>query len=142
LKKIYRVDSRGSFGKKREFKIFLNPHFQLWLLNKEFSGLESKFKGHIIESYWLHWAKSIYGYYKDFFYLKDSDNKEIDFVSINPSGSPTFKTLHEFKYSDNINTSDLKKILITSSINKVVWCKQTKTKGLIKYISILDIEDN
>jgi predicted AAA+ superfamily ATPase len=29
LKKIYRVDSRGSFGKKREFKIFLNPHFQL-----------------------------------------------------------------------------------------------------------------
>lgn len=140
LKRIYRVDERGIVPRKKQYKVYINPHIHVWLLKKEFKDIDNKAKGHIIESYWLHWAKSINGFFKEFYYLKNSKKEEVDFVSMNPDGS--FKTLHEFKYRDKIVFSDIKLISTMESDNKVVWCKETKTEGNIKYISIMDMNKN
>ena len=140
LKRIYKVDERGIVPRKKQYKVFINPHIHIWLLKTEFNNLDNKAKGHIIESYWLHWAKSIDGFFKEFYYLKTSNGDEIDFVSLNNDGS--FKTLHEFKYKDNISFADTKLISTTNSTNKVVWCKENKQEGNIKYISILDANKN
>lgn len=139
LKVVNKIDSRIVTPKNKKIKIYLNPHFHVWILGKEFKDIDPKIKGHIIESYWLHWAKSLIGWSKEFYYLKDkATNQEIDFVSLTSDNK--VKTLHEFKYSSNPNTNSL--FLSTPSTNKVIWCKETKQKNGIKYISILDLNDN
>lgn len=139
LKVVKRVNEKGQFGRNEKIKIFINPHFHLWLLNKEFKALDDSIKGHIIESYWLFAATQINGYYKEFYYMQNSETKqEIDFVSLNPSGNPAFKTLHEFKYSDSASSRSYNMLATTPSENRVVWCKENKDAGLIKYLSVKD----
>ena len=93
------------------------------MLGKEFKDINPKIKGYIIESYWLHWVKSLLGWSKEFYYLKNnSTNQEVDFVSLTPNNK--VKTLHEFKYSNNPSSNSL--FLSMPSINKVIWCKETK----------------
>lgn len=122
-------------------KIYINPHFHIWLLRQEFKLIDNKMKGHIVESYWLFWSTQLNGYYKKFFYLKDQNNKEIDFVSLDTSG---FKTLHEIKYSNDATQKDYSLMKSIKSKNKIVWCKETtkSSDGLINFISILDAENN
>lgn len=140
LKKVYKINSDMSFPKKKQYKIYLNPHIHIWLLKRNFSELENKYKGHIIESYWLHWATSREGYWKTFYYLKDSlTNKEIDFVSLN---GDQFKSLHEFKYKDVIDNSELEMLWSVDAQNRVVWCKENKIENGIKYLSIKDLNKN
>lgn len=143
IKVVERVNEDGTFDRYRKFKVYINPHFHLWLLNKSFTELSNSQKGHIIEAYWLYWATQINGYYKVFYYLKNSEGKEIDFVSM-VEGTKEFKTLHEFKYSDDIKFSSLELLLKTKSQNKVVWCKSRTTTQQhgIKFISILDADEN
>ena len=136
---VYQVNEKGQQSRKAKFKIYINPHFHLWLLNKSIQSVDTKFKGHIIESYWLFTAIQINGYYKKFYYVKDRNNNEIDFVSLDPSN--TFKTLHELKYSNDALSKNYKMITTTPSINKVVWCKETKDSGLIKFESIKDFKN-
>lgn len=140
IKRVYKVDVFGSVGRYPSYKVYINPHFHLWILNKPFSKLEGKQIGHIIESYWLFASTQIGGYYKKFYYLKDSSGSEIDFVSLNPSGTPTFKTLHEFKYSLSPSTNDFFKT--TPSLNKVIWSKKETGKiGIIKYENIIEFSN-
>lgn len=71
--------------------------------------------------------------------MQNSETKqEIDFVSLNPSGNPAFKTLHEFKYSDSASSRSYNMLATTPSENRVVWCKENKDAGLIKYLSVKD----
>jgi len=141
IKVVKKIHSNGTFPKKVSYKVYINPHIHLWILGMNFKSLEGKRKGHIIESYWLHWAKGINGFNKDFFYIKDSiTNKEVDFVSLNNDGS--FKTLHEFKYKDKIPLSEIKELITIKSDNKVIWCKENKVEHGLKYISILKINRN
>lgn len=136
---VYQVNELGQQSRKTKFKIYINPHFHLWLLNKTIQKVDPKFKGHIIESYWLFTATQINGYYKKFYYVKDRNNNEIDFATLDPSNA--FKTLHELKYSDDAFNKNYKMITTTSSINKVVWCKQSKETELIKFESIKDFKN-
>ena len=141
IKRIMRIDGKGNLPRKKQYKIFINPHIHVWLLRKSFNQLENKQKGHIIESYWLNWVLTKESPYKEIFYLKDNNTgKEIDFVTLNPDGS--FKTLHEFKYRDTIEFSELDTMFSLKSTNKLVWCKETKKQDGVKYISILDINEN
>lgn len=136
IKRVYRIDQRLIQPKKKVSKIYINPHFHIWLLGREFQHLDAKFKGHIIESYWLHWTQSLSGWSKTFYYYKNLDsNEEIDFVSLDNDG--TIKSLHEFKYSDSFTLN--KTFKTTPSKIKIVWCKATGTKENYKMISILDI---
>ena len=139
IKLIYKIDKNLHYSKKQSKKVYLNPHFHMWLIGKKFTSID-KFKGHIIEAYWLYWATSLNGWHKTFYYLKDRENKnqEIDFVSLNQDG--TIKTAHEFKYSNNIKINKLFQII--KSTTKVIWCKKSSYENHIKYISILDINDN
>lgn len=143
IKIVERINADGTFDRYRKIKVYMNPHFQLWLLNRKFSELDNKQKGHIVESYWLFWATQINGYYKMFYYLKTIDGKEIDFVTL-VDGLGEFKTLHEFKYTDDVKFSELDLLIKTKAINKVVWCKETmkEKKHGIKFISILDADEN
>lgn len=140
LKRIYRINADMSFPKKKQYKIFLNPHIHIWLLKKDFDQLDNIYKGHIIESYWLNWATSREGYWKTFYYLKDSKTgKEIDFISLEGN---KFKTLHEFKYRDKIDKSELETMWSVDALNRVVWCKENKIDDGIKYLSIKDLNNN
>ena len=138
LKKVEPINYDGTFPRKKNYKVFINPHLQVLFLNKKFSSLDNRFKGHIIESYWLHWAKAINGSFKNFYYLKG--DKEVDFVSLNPDGS--FKTLHEFKYQNTVNFTDIHHLFSYKSTNKLVWTKQPQEISGVKTISILDVEEN
>lgn len=139
IKRVYKIDQRLIQPKKKVSKIYMNPHFHIWLLGREFKHLDPKFKGHLIESYWLHWALSLNGWSKTFYYYKNSDsNEEVDFVSLENDGS--IRTLHEFKYSDSFAVN--KTFRTTPSKNKVVWCKTTGNKENYKMISIIDINNN
>ncbi|MCK5866978.1 MAG: ATP-binding protein [Mycoplasmataceae bacterium] len=138
LKIVHKIDSRLISPKNKKIKIYLNPHFHVWILGKEFKDINPKIKGHIIESYWLHWTKSLLGWSEEFYYLKDnSTNQEIDFVSLTSDNKA--KTLYEFKYSNNPNSNSL--FVSTPANNKIIWCKETKEKNGIKYISILDLNN-
>lgn len=140
IKMVNLIFENGKFPTYNKFKIYINPHFHLWILNKDFKNLDWQFKGHIIEAYWLFATTQINGYYKKFYYLKHKEtNEEIDFVSLNGDGS--FKTLHEFKYSDNATSRFYKMLSIVKSDNKVVWCKETSSKALIKFESIKDYKN-
>ena len=136
---VYQVDEFGKQSRKTKFKIYINPHFHLWLLNKSIQSIDSKFKGHIIESYWLFTATQINGYYKKFYYVKDKNNNEIDFATLDSSN--VFKTLHELKYSNDAINKDYSMLSTTPSVNKVVWCKEAKDEGIIKFESIKDFKN-
>jgi hypothetical protein len=123
------------------FKVYLNPHIHLWLLEQDFQSISSEFKGHIIESYWLHWALTINDHNKIFYYLKDKENKEVDFVSLNPIGQPTFKTLHEIKYSANLQKYDFHLLKDLESINKVIWTINDGVHDGIKTKSVLKLKN-
>ncbi|WKX02756.1 ATP-binding protein [Candidatus Mycoplasma mahonii] len=139
IKIIFKMDERLIIGKKKTKKVYLNPHLHVWLLGKQFSEINGKYKGHIIESYWLYWATSINGWTKQFYYYQDSTSKEeIDFILLNPNGS--IKTLHEFKYSDSPSIN--KTFRTTISQNKFLWCKETKHKDNYEMVSILDMNGN
>ncbi len=142
LKVVYKINSDLSFPKVRKFKVFINPHIHLWILNKSFTQLDSKIKGHIIESYWLSWALSLNSYEKTFYYLKDKvTNEEIDFVSLSTNSSRiSFKTLHEFKYSKS-KGFDLSFMKSIKSENKIVWNIDGKEVDGIQAKSILDTFD-
>lgn len=140
IKTVNLIFENGNYPIYNKFKIYINPHFHLWILNKDFKNLDDKFKGHIIESYWLFAATQINGYYKKFYYLKHKEtNEEIDFVSLNGDG--TFKTLHEFKYTDHATSKFYKMLSLVKSKNKVVWCKENSSKALIKFESIKDYKN-
>ena len=142
IKKVLKIDENGNFGKYSSYKIYINPHFHLWLLGQKFSDVSPKLKGHIVESYWLFASTQINGYYKKFLYMKSkNNNQEIDFVSINNSTKgPKFKTLHEFKYSLSGGCNNLFKI--TPSINKVIWyLGKSKLEQGIKYENILEFKN-
>lgn len=140
IKTVNLIYENGKFPAYNKFKIYINPHFHLWILNRDFKNLEDKFKGHIIEAYWLFAATQINGYYKKFYYLKHKDtNEEIDFVSLNGDG--TFGTLHEFKYSDNATSKFYKMLSLVKSDKKVVWCKENLSDQLIKFKSIKDYKN-
>ena len=142
LKVIYKINSDLSFPKVRKFKVFINPHIHLWILNKPFKQIDDKVKGHIVESYWLTWALSLNSYAKTFFYLKDNaTKKEIDFVSFSDGKShKKLKTLHEFKYSKR-KTFDLSFMKSFSSENKIIWNITGKDIDGIQGKSILETFD-
>ncbi|MCK5866936.1 MAG: ATP-binding protein [Mycoplasmataceae bacterium] len=142
IKMVKRINADGSYTKRTKFKTYINPHIHLWLLETQFSNLEPKAKGHIIESYWLFWALSINSYGKTFYYVKDASGHEIDFASLNPSSEgPRFKTLHEFKYTMS-NKFNLDLLKNTPSINKIIWTLEGEDAKGITGKSILDTSDN
>ena len=129
----------GEPPKRRKFKIYINPHIHLWILNTKFSELSNKRKGHIVESYWLHWALSIDKFNKTFYYLKDAKGNEIDFVSLF-AASNKFKTLHELKWTyKNDFSLDLMKSI--DSVNKIIWNINGENVDGISAKSILDTFD-
>ena len=142
LKVIYKINSKLEFPKVRKFKIFINPHIHIWIVNTHFKNIDDKLKGHIVESYWLTWALSLNSYNKTFYYLKDDKtNKEIDFVSINNSTvGPKLKTLHEFKYSKRKNI-DLSFMKSFKSLNKIIWNIEGNDVDGVEGKSILDTFD-
>ena len=118
-------------------KVYLNPHIHIWLLEQRFAELDPKRKGHLIESYWLTWVDSVNRISKKHYYIKNKKGLEIDFASLNADGS--FKTLHEFKYSNSHSMNSL--FMETESKNKIVWCLEDKEQNGIKYISIINSND-
>lgn len=143
LKIVYRVDLRGIEPKRRQYKIYLNPHLHIWLLKTNFSELDNKFKGHIIESYWLHYVKSINGGWDDYYYLKDSKTqREIDFVTLNHGSDVVFNEFIEFKYKDIITSQDESNLFMASSKSKLIICKNTCATTRIKHLSILDLDQS
>lgn len=137
IKKIYRTNENGDKPKREKYKVYLNPHIHLWLLEANFSNLDGKRKGHIIESYWLTWVDSVNRSPKKLYYIKNKKNEEVDFVSFNPNGS--FKTLHEFKYSYSVSINSLFESI--KSNRKIIWCLEDKESNNIKYISLLNVTD-
>lgn len=141
IKIINRIDANGIQPIKKKFKVYINPHLHLWMLDTPFENLDSTFKGHVIESYWLFWAMSLNHYDKQFFYIKGLNNEEIDFATINPSSSkPFFKTLHELKYSLR-KSHDLSFLKSIDSVNKIVWSINGEDIDGIIGKSILDTFD-
>ncbi len=135
IKTVKFIKINGTHPKYERIKVYINPHFHLWILNKSFKDLSERRKGHIIEAYWLFAATQINGYYKSFYYTKNDEGLEIDFISLDSSG---FKTLHEFKYNDNPVPNKL--FYTTPSKNKVIWSlvgpktvKGIKYENIIKY---------
>lgn len=140
IKKVYQVNEKGMMHKYPKFKVYINPHFHLWLLNKSFSQLDPKYKGHIIESYWLFIDSSINGYYKRYYYLKHSiTNKEIDFVTLSYSGEHKFDNLIEFKYTDNVSWSDYSFMESIKANKKILW---TKNKLKLPIIDVKGIRED
>ena len=117
-----------------KIKIYINPYFHLWILNKSFKELFERRKEHIIKAYWLFATTQINGYYKKFYYTKNDNGEEIDFVSLDHNG---FKTLHKFKYSWNPTPNNL--FYTTPSINKVIWSLKDEEEYIegIKYENII-----
>lgn len=139
IKRVYKSDEKGYLGRYPRYKIYINPHFHLWLINKDFSALENKFKGHIIESYWVFINTQIYGTFDKYFYYKDNNDKEIDFVL--PSRSKNgFDTIIEFKYADNIENNNLTLFTQTKANKKIVFCKNNKTAGNTEFKNIIDFD--
>lgn len=141
IKIINRIDENGIQPLRKKFKVYINPHLHLWMLDTPFENLDPTFKGHIVESYWLFWAMSLNHYDKQFYYIKGKDNLEVDFVSINPSSvKPFFKTLHELKYSSR-RTHDLSYLKTINAVNKIVWSIDGEDIDSITGKSILDTFD-
>lgn len=137
IKTVEALRPDGSKMMRPKIKVYLNPHIHIWLLEQRFAELDPKRKGHLIESYWLTWVDSVNRVSKKHYYIKDKKGLEIDFVSLNADGS--FKTLHEFKYSNSHSMNSL--FVETESKNKVVWCLEDKEQNGIKYISIINSND-
>ena len=137
VKVVKRVNVDGSFPKRRKFKVYINPHIHLWIFDSAFNSLNSRAKGHIVESYWLFWALTINDSSKQFVYIKDKEGNEIDFASFNKTTSgPVFKTLHEFKYS--IRDQELSLMKKVEAINKLIWTLDGKDQDGILGKNILD----
>ena len=137
IKIVYKVGIDGSMSRYSSFKVYINPHFHLWLLNKTFEQVDPIFKGHIVESYWLFATTQINGYYKRFYYFKDRrSNEEIDFVTLSGDPDYIFDEVHEFKYSDkvvNMNTA----FKNASAKSKNVWyCGEEFSEKGISYKNI------
>lgn len=140
IKIVYKIDENKNIGRYPKFKIYINPHIHLWLLNKSFNELENKQKGHIIESYWLFSSSQSNSYYRKYYYLKNSTtNQEIDFVIPSNDLNVPFDTLIEFKYVDDISVRDVNMLLQINSKNKIIICKENKDELGISYQSIKDI---
>lgn len=141
IKRAIRMDEKAYQGRYMTQKIYINPHFHLWLLKKTFQQLDNNMKGHIIESYWMFANAQVDGYHYQYFYLKNKDNKEIDFVvpniDINNEGIH-FKTLIEFKYSDNAIIQDYYMLRNTNAYRKIVWCKEDGVKDGIEFKNIIN----
>lgn len=124
IKRVFCVNGKGELGKYPKFKIYINPHFHIALLGKDFSQLDDKFKGHIIESYWLFQDQVNRGLFGEYFYLKTYENLEIDFVFPDPTNREMFKKIIEFKYTNKPakRITNLHKI---KSVEKVIYSKTT-----------------
>lgn len=141
IKRVVKIDENKNQGKYQTIKVYINPHFHLWLLRKTFSQVDDKMKGHIIESYWVFANSQLDGYHYQYFYLKTKDNLEIDFAvpkwDINDKDS-NFKALIEFKYTANASLIDYKTMRNIKADEKIVWCKEnTKVNG-ITFKNIID----
>lgn len=140
VKVVHQINEKGEQPRYPKIKVYINPHFHLWMLSLTFDQLDNKRKGHIIESYWLFAVSQGEEFYNRFFYLKDKSNNEIDFVTMtNVVGQAHFDSLHEFKYSDKALTENYHLMKITKSNKKVVWCKQDDKKGLIEFKNIINL---
>ncbi len=141
IKIINRIDENGIQPERKKFKVYINPHLHLWMLDTTFENLDAKFKGHLVESYWLFWALSLNHYDKQFFYIKSKSDLEVDFASVNHSSTkPFFKTLHEFKYSLKQN-HDLSFMKSIKSVNKIIWNIDGSDVDGVQAKSILDTFD-
>lgn len=140
IKIVYKIDENKNLGRYPKFKIYINPHIHLWLLNKSFKELENKQKGHIIEAYWLFSEFQTNSYYKKYYYLKNSiTNQEVDFVVPSNDQNTPFETLIEFKYVDDVTTQDLNALLQINSTQKIIICKTNRKELGLSFLSVKDI---
>lgn len=140
IKIVYKIDENKNLGRYPKFKIYINPHIHLWLLNKSFKELENKQKGHIIEAYWLFSESQTNSYYKKYYYLKNSiTNQEVDFVVPSNDQNTPFETLIEFKYVDDVTTQDLNALLQINSTQKIIICKTNRKELGLSFLSVKDI---
>ena len=139
LRKVHMIHPDLTFPKKKKYKVYLNPHFHLWLLGKRFKDLDNKIKGHIIESYWLVWATTRKSNKETFYYMKDKrTGKEIDFILLEGG---EIKEAYEFKYKNNVTPDDITNLLSIDAKNKYLVVKEVDKSLLgIDQISIMDIQ--
>lgn len=141
IKKVYKLDENGDFTRFSRFKVYINPHFHLWLLEREFNAIDDKAKGHIIESYWVFSTIAREGYYSKFYYMKNGDGEEIDFVFPEHADKVfKFKKIIEFKYSDHQSSKHFKLLTQTKAREKIVFCKENRDKNdfSITFKNIID----
>lgn len=140
IRRVERIGHDGNIGRYPKYKIYINPHFHIWMLGKEFSQLDNIYKGHIIESYYVFTSLQGYGYYKKFNYYKHADGREIDFVTLSKDAKKQFDELIEFKYVNDISNEGFELFDIISSNMRTVWCKENKVTNFIEYKSIKDLK--
>ena len=143
IKRVYQVNEKGQMKRYAKFKVYINPHFHIWLLDKPFNNLDPKAKGHVVESYWLFAISQIDGYYKKFYYMKHSKtNKEIDFVTFDSSNQEqVFGTLNEFKYKKNITNSEIQLLIDTNASNKFVWGISKFESDFVDFKNIMEFKN-
>lgn len=136
--KLSRTDVKIRNSLYEKYKIYINPHMHLWLLESDFSSLENKYKGHIIESYYLfqHLGKGVF--WNRNRYLKFDDGSEIDLVEIDPQTNK-FNKLIEFKYTNKATDESYNSMFKVDAKQRVVYCKENTTKNGIEFKSIFDL---
>lgn len=139
IKVVSKLNENFMRGKYSRHKIYLNPHILLWILNKDFNTVSSKYIGLLTESYYLFSRSSVDGYYQEYFYAKNDKGYEVDLVEVNQASKELYKAF-EFKYRDDATTKSYVELMNFRAKEKIVVCKEDKVFNGIKFVDIKNID--